>query len=155
MSGEIPNLIPSPYYTLIETTRGLDPAIVVVNSALRTFAHRNNFPWHLSIQISCRTLGTNGMPTAAESTILGELEDAISSHVLAGANSVFLARITCHGTRELMYRVHDPEIANTPLERMTSEPEPLREWEYRIEHDPTWKLADPELCLLEHDPRIN
>jgi hypothetical protein len=148
-------LIPSPYYTLIETTRGPDPAIVVVNSALRMFAHRDYFPWHLSIQISCKTLGANGMPTAAERTILGELEEKISSHVLAAANSVFLARITCHGTQELKYRVHDPEVANTPLERMTSALAPLREWEYRIEHDPTWKLADPELSLLERDPRIN
>ena len=151
----MPNLVPSPYYALIETTRGPNPAIVVVNSALRTFAHRNNFPWHLSIQISFRALGTNGMPTAAENTILLELEDAISSHALAAANSVFLARVTCNGARELMYRVHDPEIANTPLERMTSAPEPLREWEYRIEHDPMWKLADVELRLLESDPRIN
>jgi len=88
MSGEIPNMITSPYYTLIETTRGSYLPVVVVNSALRTFAHRNNFPWRLSIQISCKTLAANGMPTAAERTILGELEDAISSHVLAAANWV-------------------------------------------------------------------
>jgi hypothetical protein len=54
------NDIPEPHYTLIETSRGPDPAIVVVNSALRAFQHRDWLPWHLSIHISCPFLGDNG-----------------------------------------------------------------------------------------------
>jgi len=30
-----------------------------------------------------------------------------------------------------------------------------REWEYRMEQDSEWILAEPELRLLERDPRIN
>ena|ERR1700733_11884381 len=155
MSSEIPDWIPSPYYTLINSSRGSDPAVLVVNSALRLFARREYFAWQANIQLTCKDLGANGMPTSEEGAILNTLEDSISGGVLNASNGVFLAKVTCRGQRELKYRVHDPEITNTFLKDMTSLPNPIREWEYRIEHDPEWSLAHPELSLLERDPRFN
>jgi hypothetical protein len=146
--------LPAPHYTLIETSRGQDPAIVVVNSALRTFDGREQFPWHLSIVISCQFLGDKGMPTAEENQVLYSLEDGISKVLLVDGNAVFLARVTCRGERELLYRVRDPEAANDQLEQLVSSASP-RPWEYRIEEDSEWQLAQPELTLLEHDPKFN
>lgn len=148
-------MVPEPYYTLINTSRGKDPAVVVINSALRAFEDREAFPWHLKLNIACKFIGANGMPTTQEVEILQCLEDEISSVLQAGKNAIFLARITCRGERDLLYRVHDPEAANDVLQQLVSAPSQLREWEYRIEQDADWELAQPELRLLEHDPRFN
>lgn len=144
-----------PYYTLINTSIGKDPAVVVVNSALRTFEDRDAFPWHLTLSIDCKLLGDNGMPTTQEVKILQRLEDGISSALQVEENTLFLARITCRGTRDLLYRVHDPEVTNKALQQLISSESQLREWDYHIEQDSGWELAQPELRLLEHDPRFN
>lgn len=148
-------MVPEPYYTLINTSKGKDPAVVVVNSALRTYEDREAFPWHLKISIDCKLLGTNGMPTAEEGEVLQRLEEDITNSLQTAQNAVFLARITCRGERELVYRVHDPDVANETLQQRVSTPSQLREWDYRMEHDADWELAQPELHLLEHDPRFN
>ena len=148
-------MIPAPYYTLINTSKGSDPAVVVVNSALRTFENRHTFPWHLRLTIGCRLLGANGMPTDQEVEVLTQLEAEISACLEFGGNALFLARITCRGTRELLYRVHDPKAANEELQQLVSAPSQTREWEYHMEHDLDWQLAQPELQIIGHDPRFN
>jgi hypothetical protein len=148
-------MIPKPHYTLINTSRGNDPAVVVVNSALRTFGDRDAFPWHLKLTITCKLVGANGMPTSVEVVALDQLEDKICTALRDGDNVVFLARITCRGTRELLYRVHDPEPANEALQRLISSNSQSRVWEYRMEQDLDWALATPELTLLERDIRFN
>lgn len=148
-------MIPEPYYTLINTSIGDDPAVVVVNSALRTFKDREAFPWHLRIGIDCKLLGANGMPTDEEGHALHRLEDSIASPLQAGQNALFLARITARGERVLLFRVHDPETANDTLQELAAEPSQLREWDYHMEQDDSWELARPELHLLESDPRFS
>lgn len=147
--------IPPPHYTLIETSRGSDSAIVVVNSALRRFDGRELFPWHLSVSITCQFLGQNGMPTSEEGQALYQVEDELSKILVVEDNAIFLARVTCRGKRELAYRVHDPELANHALQQLVSAPSSLREWEYHMEHDENWDLAQPELELLEKDPKYS
>lgn len=148
-------MIPKPYYTLIDTSIGDDPAVVVVNSALRTFKDREAFPWHLRVGIDCKQLGSNGMPTAEEGDALHHLEDSIATSLQATHNAIFLARITARGQRVLLYRVHDPEAADDILQALVSGSTPLREWDYQMEYDVDWELAQPELHLLEQDPRFN
>lgn len=147
--------VPPPHYTLIKTSRGDDPAIIVVNSALRGFDQRSRFPWHLSVLIDCEHVAQNGMPSGTESEALYRIEDEISGLLLEQQNAVFLARITCRGRRELLFRVDDPELADQLLRKLLSAPTPLRAWEYRMDHDEAWDLARPELQLLEKDPKYN
>lgn len=147
-------MIPEPYYTLIETSIGDNPAVVTVNSALRTFEERDVFPWHLKISIDCVLQGANGMPTAEEVDVLNHFEDSLSEPLQAGQNAIFLARITARGQRTLLYRVRNPEAANDTLQAFPA-PEPLREWDFVMEHDSDWALAQPELRLLERDSKIN
>jgi len=147
--------IPDPHYTLINTSRGAAPAVVVVNSALRNFSGRATFPWHLVVVISCRDVAQHGMPTASEAAILNRLEDALSRVLCRNDNAIFLARITCSGSRDLLYRIHDPELASSQLQQLLSSPVSQREWEYRLEEDMAWYLAEPELRLLEKDPRYS
>ncbi|AWH30413.1 MULTISPECIES: DUF695 domain-containing protein [Stenotrophomonas] len=146
---------PVPFYTLINTVIGEAPAVVVVNTALRTDAVRTLFPWHLRIGIACRSLGDNGMPTPEELEVVTRLETLIDSSVGAEGNAVFLARITARGERVLLYRVHDPEQANDRLQQLLAMPGPARPWEFQMEHDVDWTLAAPELDLPLQDPGVN
>jgi hypothetical protein len=54
---------------------------------------------------------------------------------------VFLARITWNGQRELVFRVHDPEIADAQLKKRIAEPL-LREWSYAMRSDSEWSKAE-------------
>ncbi|WMJ70443.1 DUF695 domain-containing protein [Stenotrophomonas sp. 24(2023)] len=145
----------APFYALINTTLGEDPAVVLVNTALRSVAGRDAFPWHLRICIACRGLGDNGMPTPEELEVVTRLEGQIQSSVGADGNGVFLARITARGERVLLYRVDDPEQANDHLQQLLVAPVQLREWEFQMEYDREWTLAQPELDLPLQDPRVN
>jgi hypothetical protein len=146
-------MVPMPYYSLINTSKGNDPAVVVVNTALRHFEHRDAFPWHLRLTIECKLVANNGMPTSEEISVLERFEDEISADLQRDENATFLARITCRGEREIIYRVRDPELANDTLHSRLEEPTDTREWDYRMEHDSGWDLAQPELQLIERDPR--
>ena len=148
-------MIPKPYYSLINTSKGHDPAVVVVNTALRSFKHREAFPWHLRLTIECKAFADNGMPTAEEVTTLEHFEDEITEALQRNDNAIFLARVTCRSEREIVYRVHDPEVTSHLLQSLAEDPSPLREWDYRMEHDSGWILAQPELQLIEHDVRLS
>jgi hypothetical protein len=145
----------APHYTLINTSRGSLPAVVVVNSALRDFDQRSQFRWHLRIEIECKELADRGMPTRSEGIVLYQLEDEIGAALDLQGNGIFAARITCNGHRELLYRIHDPEKAAPKLQQLIDNPTPLREWDFRMEEDPNWNLIQAELRLLEKDPKIN
>ncbi|TFZ43551.1 DUF695 domain-containing protein [Stenotrophomonas maltophilia] len=146
---------PAPFYALINTTLGEAPAVVVVNTALRSFAGRDAFPWHLRIGITCRELGDNGMPTPEELEVVTRLEGLFESSFEADGNAVFLARITARGERVLLYRVDDPEQANDHLQQLLASPVQLREWEFQMEYDRDWTLAQPELDLPLRDSEVN
>ena len=137
---EVRVILPEEHYTLFNTSRQELPEVIVVNDALLTFQHTDVFPWHLDIQIDAQDFGDNGMPTPDESAALFELGDAMQSE-LVGRNALFLARSTWNAIRELSFRVHDPEVADSILREMLDKKPHAREWEYRMQHDPEWHLA--------------
>jgi len=143
---------PSPNYTLMNTSIGGDPAVVIVNSSLLNFSLRENFPWHLRVGVSCKYQTENGMPTADELEVLRELDKKFESVIERDGNAIFLARITALGERVTLYRINEPEIADKALQLMLSAPAQAREWEYQMEHDLSWLLAKPELDLLDLAP---
>lgn len=58
-----------------------------------------------------------------------------------GENALFLARSTWNELRELMFQVHDPEIAHTDLQALLNGWHSEREWNYHMEQDPSWSSA--------------
>jgi hypothetical protein len=148
-------MIPKPHYSLINTSRGDDPAVVVVNTSLRAFEQSTLFAWHLKITVECLHITESGMPTADELPILETMEDRVTALLQANDNAAFFARVTCRGVRELVYRVQEPDRANELLQSLVDEESSGREWDFHMEFDPGWMLAQPELKLPERDPRIN
>ena len=87
------------------------------------------------------------MPTPTESDRLNDICDQIEYAVLEertefdAVNSLFLARSTWSGIRELAFRVHDPEIAHKSLQQLLKSQDWEFEWQYEMSHDPAWQDA--------------
>lgn len=95
------------------------------------------------------------MPTQEEGKILYALEDHLASQLGAQRVVLFVSRVTCQAVREISFRVSDPKTTNEVLQIEINKPAPVRAWEYRMEEDPEWKLASPELNLINKDTRFN
>jgi hypothetical protein len=111
-----------------------------VNEALLAFQHAEVFQWHLEVRIEARDLAEQGMPTPDESAVLFEFGDRIEAGIV-GRNALFLARSTWNGLRELVFRVHDPKVADAVLRELLEERPPVREWHYEMRQDSDWALA--------------
>jgi hypothetical protein len=147
MSREIRITLPQPHYTLFDCQRNQLPEIILVNDSLLSFKHLDVFPWHLRIEIDAKELVLNGMPSPVESEVLDSFGDHLEAIVLSGRtdrggeNALFVARSTWNGLRQLLYQVHDPEIAHAVLQPQLKIKPSVRPWEYEITHDLEWKNA--------------
>lgn len=140
---------PEPEYALFDTSREGLPAVVAVNAALLHFPHRDVFGWHLSILIFANEVAEQGMPTSNENRVIGFVGDEIEQVILANQNALFLARETWNGRKQILFRVHDPDETNDSLQSLLARSDQQREWDFRMEGDPSWSLAEPVLALLE------
>lgn len=137
--------MPKEVFAVLEGEDQGQPVVAVVNEALTGFQGKALFAWHLSIILPCQQCAANGMPTRAERKIIDDIGDDVDRHLKADDNALLLARITWNGTRRLLYRVHDPEVANEFLSRIVVDTAYRREIDFRMEHDEGWKLAEPFL----------
>jgi len=138
-------IIPDEYYQLLKFKQDDLPGIAVVNSALKEFEPKIVFNWHLSIMFELEGLIKNGMPSRKERSIIDAygdmLDDNIKGPDKARPNALFLARITWNKTRELIWRVYNPEIVNDYLQQIISDKSYPRKFDYRIDPDNEWKLT--------------
>ena len=136
--------VPDESYVIVDTKREGLPSVVVVNAALVGFEPKVVFNYHLSIIIDFKDLVDNGMPSVAEREIVDPFVDQLDLHVKGDArkpNALFLARVTWNGTRQLLYRVHDPEVVQKYLQNLIENKAHPREFDYRLDPDPTWELS--------------
>lgn len=145
-------VIPEEVYAILEWQNEGMPAVCVVNQALANFEPKVVFGWHLSVILTCEQLADNGMPTKDETQILDQFGGDLGHHLKADGNAMFLARITWNGTRQLLYRVYDPEVANDYLTGIINKETQVREFDYRMEHDESWKFAKYYLSHWEAEP---
>ena len=145
-------IIPEESYELVEFREDDLPGVMVINQALKNFESKIVFSWHLSVVLTCENLIENGMPSRQEREILDPYGDLLDS-VFKGSdldkpNALFLARITWNETRELIYRVFDPEPINEYLQKTITEKAYTRPFDYRIDPDSDWELATWHLNIL-------
>jgi len=139
-------VIPDVKCSVIEFEQEGLPGVAFVNIALRNFAPREVFAWHLSVMVEFQDIIENGMPSKKEREVVDEFEHQLDL-LLKGSepekpNVLFLARITWNETRELIWRVYDPEIANQILQNVIDQNEAPRPFDYRIDDDKKWELAE-------------
>lgn len=137
-------VIPEERHQIVEFRQDDLPGIAVINSSLADFQPRKVFRWHLSILIEFVDVIENGMPSQADRDLVDPFGDSIDLRLEdspAKPNALFLARITWNATRELIYRVHNPEVANAVLQEIIASHGYPREFDFRMEDDPEWSLA--------------
>jgi len=138
-------LIPENRFRLVEFRQDDMPGIAVVNEALVPFEPKVVFAWHLSIMLQFEDLILNGMPSRSERELVDSwerlVEAAVNGEDPDKPNALFLARITWKATRELIYRVYEPEAVNQYLVNVIDSKSCSRNFNYRMEHDPEWELA--------------
>ena len=138
-------MIPDEDYEILNFTQEELPGVAIINAASKAFEPKQVFSWHLSIMIYLKDLIENGMPSRTEEVIVYEygilLDENIKGQDKKKPNALFLARITWNKTRELIWRVFDPEITNTFLRQIISENSSPRPFDFRIDSDDDWELA--------------
>lgn len=138
-------MIPDESYSLLNFKQDDLPGVAVVNTALKEFELKIVFAWHLSIMIELDDLIDNGMPSKSEVEVIDNYGDYLDNEIKGKnkekPNALFLARITWNKTRELIWRVYDPEISNSFLQEIITANSSPRQFDYRIDPDDNWELA--------------
>lgn len=148
MSGqkEFSVLIPDEHYQIIEFERDELPAVGVINSSLIGFEPKTVFSWHCSIFIEFNDHLENGMPVREDVLKAEKLEDMLDLNIKGDdkekPNALFLGRVTWNKSRELMWRVFDPELTNNYLSELIDKEGHQLMLSYQIEHDEDWKLVE-------------
>lgn len=135
--------VPEGFIVLQGLSDGI-PDIRIVNQALDTWGGRGRFGWHLSVIIEMAEQYDNGLPTHDEVQALTGVANTFKRGLREGENATLLASVTHGGARQLVYRVADPDVASAWLDEAMAAP--VREFEYLIEHDPAWALAEIQLA---------
>ena len=139
-------VIPVESYSIFQFTDEDMPGIVTVNTALREFEPKIVFSWHLSLIVDFQEIIDNGMPSEAERRLIDEFEIELDGHIKGTdplkPNAIFLARITWNGTRQLIWRVYDPEPVNHLLQEIISTENHPRQFDFRIDPDREWELTE-------------
>ena len=132
-------IIPDEVYSVMEWEDDGLPAVCVVNQSLVDFEQKIVFSWWLSIIVDSHDSIGNGMPTNAEVQILDQIGDDFNEGLKRDGNALFYARITSNDTRQFIYRVHDPEKANSYLMEIIDNEENIRSFDFKMEHDEKWE----------------
>jgi Family of unknown function (DUF695) len=138
--------IPEENYQILNFNQEELPAIAVVNSNLIDFEPKEVFSWQCSIMLNFENLIENGMPEQNDVLKADNFEDFLDEKIKGvnkeKPNGLFLARITWNKTRELIWRVYDPEPINKFLTDLIDRKDYPFEFDFRIDSDEKWKLAE-------------
>ena len=138
-------IIPEENFSILEFKRDNLPGIAVINTAIKDFEPKQIFQWHLSVILDFKNIIDNGMPSHEEIAIIDPFGDKLDSLIKGEnrlqPNALFLGRITWNKTRQFIYRVYNPELANKTLNSIISGKEYPREFDFRMEKDQDWNYA--------------
>ena len=138
-------VIPEEHYQIINFKKEDLPAIGVINIGLIDFEPKEVFSWHCSLILSFDDLMENGMPTKKQVLIADKFEDFLDDKIKGRnkekPNALFLGRVTWNKTRQLLWRIYDPELTNQFLKNIIKNEEYPLEVDYNISIDEEWQYA--------------
>lgn len=142
--------IPEEKFVVVESSADGKPAIIVVNTGLRKFKHKELYGWTCSLVIKFKDTAMNGMPTTDESNYVYDYIEGLDKIIKGDAtqpNALYLARITWNGTCEVIWQVKDPKAVHEYLGSIIKTETYPREMDYRIEHDEKWEKVSVYLKI--------
>lgn len=123
----------------------------VLNVSLKSLNEREVFRWHLSLMIEASDDSEDSAKRldASVASGFGEVLTELMTADSDTPNALFVGRLTWRGTCELIYRVHDPEVANDTLSMLVDAKDIPWPFTYRMDDDPSWALAAWHLAAMD------
>ena len=112
-------------------------AVMTVNHALKNYRFKDEFPWHLWVDIEIENTVEDGLPDGAEAEILNGFEDEIHGKLKEVCDILHIGRMTWNSRRELFFYLNDPEAAHQTLQAISAG-ESKREFQYEMSKDSEW-----------------
>lgn len=143
--------LPQEDLSIVEFIQDETPGVLTVNAALKDFPERMPFAWHLSVMVVCQNVVNDNMPSKAEQGLLVKFEEQLDETLKKDGNALFLANITHNGTKELIWRVYNPELSNDYLHALIESEDHPRAFEFTLEQDINWAKTEWLFECLEKD----
>jgi hypothetical protein len=138
-------LIPKENYQIINFEKEDLPAIGTINISLKNFEPKEIFSWHCSLILDFEDFMENGMPTKEQVLIADRFEDILDNKIKGTnkekPNALFLGRVTWNKTRQLLWRVYDPDLVNQFLKDTIEDKKYPLNFDYNISVDEEWSYA--------------
>lgn len=135
-------------FVLVQTQRESGCAVIVLNRQLMTLDH-HQFPWQLTVTFDLHRMAQSQRTGAEKVDRLERLGEALSEGLTHDGNALFAGRVTWNGSRQLIFRLKDPD----PAEKFLGMTRQASRWEdsfgYLLEPDPEWSAAQEFLQILD------
>jgi hypothetical protein len=143
--------LPEPSFTLVHREDEGASVYAAVNTSLVSLdtSARQLYSWQLSLILELQTEDAQGMTLSHEAKAIEPFCLQLESDLLASGNALPLARITWRKTRELLFRVYNPAIANDLIEGIIAAESNPRPFSYAIDPDEEWIMAKVYLHQFE------
>lgn len=140
-------IAPEPAYTLVQRQDEDAQVYAAVNTPLAKLQkeQRQLFGWQFSLIMNLDTEDDNGMTLETEEKEIEPFCLKLDSDLRADGNALPLARITWKKTRELLFRVYDPVIADNIVKAIIDSEDHPRPFSYSIDPDEKWEMAEDYL----------
>ena len=139
-------VIPKLKIGVIEFIQEDNIGLAYINVSLKQFQPKIVFAWHLSIWLELENCNEDGLPDERGVNLVDEYEMKLNSNLLGGdmdkPNAIFFGRIFWNKSCELIWRVYNAEQSNSYLESLIKSEEIKLNYDFRIDHDEEWKLAE-------------
>lgn len=137
--------IPKENYQIINFEKEGLPASGTINISLKGFEPKEIFSWHCSLILDFEGFMENGMPTKEQVLIADKFEDFLDDKIKGTnkekPNALFLGRVTWNKTRQLLWRVYDPDLVNQFLKNTIEDNKYPLNFDYNISFDEEWTYA--------------
>ncbi len=120
------------------------PAVGLINNQLVNNADWASFPWNCSVVVRCKDVNAAGLPTDAEASVLNCFEDSLNARIVADKsvpNALFFGRVNWNSTRELIWKVKNPEPVAAFLQSVIDDKDAIREIDFKMEYDKEWEMT--------------
>jgi hypothetical protein len=88
------------------------------NTGYREFGSVEGYEHQVGIAVPLNEAQPNGLPSPAESAVLGEIEDVICNSLEEQAESLFVAIITTSGMQEYVFYTREPQHVQQRFEQL-------------------------------------
>ncbi len=146
-------LIPEACFTVVQREDEGATVYAAVNTSLAQLTPQQQqlFGWQFSLIMDLETEDEKGMTSEAEASAIEPFCQQLAADLQRNGNAMPLARITWRKTRELLFRVYNPVVADELMQKLIAQETNPRPFSYTIDPDEKWQMASDYLDQFRGD----